>query len=61
MKASRVYFLVVLLVFSFTLFNTGCARKSGCHDIDKTTKPNTKKKPKASTHLFNKKTRRKMK
>jgi len=64
MKQLRVYFLAILILASFSFVFTGCARKSGCAAIENTTKPNLKKngkpKGKASTHLFDKKTRRKM-
>ena len=58
MKGLRVYLFLLLfaLCASFTL--TSCARKSGCHAIEQTTKPTTKKNPKAKTHLFGKKMRR---
>jgi len=65
MKQLRVYFLAILILASFSFVFTGCARKSGCAAIENTTKPNMKKngkaKRKASSHLFDKKTRRKMK
>jgi|GEM_PF-3181271 len=64
MKQLRVYYLVILISFSFALVSTGCARKSGCLAIEKTTKTALKKngtpRKKASSGLFNKKTRRKM-
>jgi hypothetical protein len=48
------------MALSATVVSTGCARKSGCAAIEQTTKPNTKKNPKASQHLFGKKMRKKM-
>ncbi len=64
MKQLRVYYLVILISCSFTLVSTGCARKSGCLAIEKTTKTalkkNGKPRKKASSGLFDKKTRRKM-
>jgi hypothetical protein len=65
MKQHRVYFLVILMSLSLSFISTGCARKSGCAAIEKSTKTALKKngKPrhKASSGLFDKKTRRKMK
>lgn len=64
MKQLRVYYLVILISFSFTFIFSGCARKSGCLAIEKTTKTalkkNGKPRQKASSGLFDKKTRRKM-
>jgi len=60
MKSHRVYFFLILMALSATVVSTGCARKSGCAAIEQTTKPNTKKNPKASQHLFGKKMRKKM-
>jgi hypothetical protein len=46
------------------VFNTSCARKSGCAAVEKTVRPALKKngKPKkaASSGLFDKKTRKRM-
>ncbi|MEO0732216.1 MAG: hypothetical protein AAFZ52_05240 [Bacteroidota bacterium] len=64
MKQSRVYFFALLLLLASGLVFTGCARKSGCAAIENTTKPRIKKngkaKGKASSNLFDKKTRKKM-
>jgi hypothetical protein len=64
MKQHRVYFLAILMVASLTFISTGCARKSGCAAIESTVKTKVKKngqpKKKASSGLFDKKTRRKM-
>lgn len=64
MKQLRVYYLVILIAASFTFISTGCARKSGCLAIEKTTKTalkkNGKPRKKASSGLFDKKTQRKM-
>jgi hypothetical protein len=52
------------MVASLTFISSGCARKSGCAAIEQTVKTKVKKngqpKKKASTGLFDKKTRRKM-
>ncbi|WP_157472349.1 hypothetical protein [Neolewinella persica] len=52
------------MMASLTLISTGCARKSGCAAIEQTVKTKVRKngqpKKKASSGLFDKKTRRKM-
>lgn len=58
MKFPRVYLFLFLLLLATAVSTTGCARKSGCHAIEQTTKP--PKKQKTKTHLFGKKTRRRM-
>lgn len=64
MKLLRVYFLSILMGLSLSFAFTGCARKSGCAAIEYTVKPMVKKngqpKKKASSGLFDKKTRKKM-
>ncbi|MFK8165079.1 MAG: hypothetical protein AB8H12_21725 [Lewinella sp.] len=64
MKQLRVYFLAILIMASFSFITTGCARKSGCAAIEQTVKTKVKKngqpKKKATSGLFDKKTRRKM-
>lgn len=64
MKQLRVYFFIILMGLSVSFISTGCARKSGCAAIEYTVKPQVRKngqpKKKASTGLFDKKTRRKI-
>lgn len=65
MKDARVYFFAFILLVFGALSSSGCARKSGCPATTYTPKPvlkkNGKPKKKATTGLFDKKTRRKMK
>ena len=60
MKGHRVYWLLLVFTLLLAFTTTSCARKSGCHAIEQTTKPTTKKNPKAQQHLFGKKMRRKV-
>ncbi|MTB52739.1 hypothetical protein E1J53_0017315 [Lewinella sp. W8] len=53
-----------MILGSLLVFNTGCARKSGCAAVEKTVRPALKKngqpRKSASSGLFDKKTRRRM-
>ena len=62
---SRVYSLFVLFLTICCLTLSGCARKSGCAAVEKSTAPpkmrkDGKPKKKSQTHLFDKRTRKRM-